>query len=188
VKKLVILVVLLLLSACNNLYVDEQDNGQVHPVDANDTVAPHYDEIEELLTQIELDVGLGNLTAASSNLNELMQITYGHEVTEHQQARINTMTELLTDIQAYEEYEDNEEQAHIFSGSDAAAKVMNWGGEAPVGYTFVYHSIPSFIGSDGLGYYVFLVPSDQAEMDDMDDMDIKETFFVTDSGEILTFD
>lgn len=180
-KKLVILI-LLLLSACNNLYVDELDNGELQPVDVNDEAVPHYDEIEELLTQIELDVGLGNLTAASSSLNELMKIIHGHEITQHQQARINTMTELLTDIHAYEDYEA---EAHIFSGSDAAAKVMNSRGSAPVGYTFVYHSVPSAVGSDGLGYYVFLVPSDQAGEDEMD---IKETFFVTDCGEILTFD
>lgn len=183
-KKLVI-VILLLLSACSNLYEDEQESGALHPVDADDEVAPHYDEIEELLTQIELDVGLGNLTAASSSLNELMKITHDHEVTEHQQARINTMTELLTDIHAYEDYEDNEEEEHVFSGSDAATKVMNLRGTAPAGYTFVYHSVPSFVGSDGLGYYVFLVPSDHA---DEDEMEIKETFFVTDCGEILTFD
>jgi len=178
-KKWIILI-LLFLSACNHFEVDEPDNEvAIEPVDAYDEVAPHFDEIEALLTQVELEVGLDNLTAASSVFNELMEIVNDHEVTQHQQARINTMAELLTDMLAY----DND--GYIFSGSDAAAKVMNLVGAAPTGYTFVYHDVPSSVGSDGLGYYVFLVPVDHERSDEME---IRETFFVTDRGEILTFD
>ena len=177
VKKLMIVIALFLLS-CN--YADlEAEHTETQPVDAYAEVAPHYEEIEELLAQVELEVGLGSLTTASSFFAELMAIVHGHEVTNHQQARINTMAELLSDILA------NDDDERIFSGSDAAAKVMNLIGAAPAGYTFVYHQIPSFVGSDGLGYYVFLVPADY---DETSEMEIRKTFFVTESGEILTFE
>ena len=178
------ILIVLFLSGCNHLDLDEQGSGEtIQPVDAYDEVAPHFEEIETLLAQVELEVGLDNLTAASSFWGELMTIVEEHEVTEHQQARINTMAELLADMRAFDDDDDDDER--IFSGSDAAAKVMNFIGETPVGYTFVYHEIPSLVGSDGLGYYVFLVPIDHAETREME---IKETFFVTENGEILTFD
>ena len=176
-KKWIILMVALFLSGCSQMDSDEANNGAIiEPVDAYDEVAPHFEEIEALLTQIELEVGLGNLTDASSFFNDLMVIVNEHEVTHHQQARINTMAELLSDTLASDE--------RMFSGSDAAAKVMNLIGEAPIGYTFVYHEVPSLVGSDGLGYYVFLVPVDT----ETSEMEIRETFFVTESGEILTFE
>jgi len=175
-----IVIIVLFLSGCNHLSLDEQADGEtIQPVDAYDEVAPHFEEIEELLAQIELEVGLDNLTTASSLYQELMVIVYGHEVTHHQQARINTMSELLADMLV------NDDDERIFSGSDAAAKVMNLIGTAPVGYTFVYHEIPSFVGSDGLGYYVFLVPVNYTEISETE---IRETFFVTERGEILTFE
>ena len=168
------------LSGCTYLSLDESDDGEgLQSVDANDEVTPHFEEIEALLAQVELEAGLGNLTAAGSFFNELMAIVHGHEVTQHQQARMNTMSELLADILV----SDHDER--IFSGSDAAAKVINMIGSVPEGYTFVYHEIPSLVGSDGWGYYVFLVPANHAETSEVE---IKETFFVTDQGEILTFE
>ena len=158
---------------------ESNEDANTQKVDAYDEVVPHFEEIEALLTLIELEVGLGNLTVASSSFNELMMIVQEHEVTHYQQARINTMAELLSDTLAYDDDE------RIFSGSDAAAKVMNFLGEIPTGYTFVYHEIPSLIGSDELGYYVFLVPVDHSEVSEME---IRETFFVTECGEILTFE
>jgi len=181
-KKWMILMVALFASSCSHLDLDEgSDNEIIQPVDAYDDVAPHFDEIEALLAQVELEVGLNNLKEASSFFNDLMTIVHGHDITEHQQARINTMAELLADTMACEEEDDES----IFSGSDAAAKVMNLIGETPAGYTFVYHNVPSVVGSDGLGYYVFLVPIGH---DETNDAEIKETFFVTNRGEILTFE
>jgi len=180
-KKLVILF-LLFLAGCSNLDLDDlADSTDIQSVDAYDEVAPHFEEIEALLAQVELEVGLGNLTDASSFFSELMIIVHEHEITQHQQARINTMSELLADTLA----SDDDEDDRIFSGSDAAAKVMNSFGAAPVGYTFVYHDAPSIVGSDGLGYYVFLVPDGH---DELSETTIKETFFVTDRGEIITFE
>ena len=173
-----ILIVTLLAIGCNQLELEEDDGSTIQPIAADEEVAPHFEKIETLLTQIELEVGLGNLTVASSFFDELMIIVNGHEVTEYQKARINTMSELLADMLAFDDDQ-------IFTGSDAAAKVMNLIGVAPSGYTFVYHEIPSVVGSDGMGYYVFLVPIDHA---DADEMAIKETFFVTECGEILTFE
>ena len=174
------MIIALVLSGCYQVGIDVLDDSEmIQPVDAYDEVAPHFEEIEELLAQIELEVGLGRLTTASSLFRELMVIVYGHEVTNHQQARINTMAELLSDILA------SDDDERIFSGSDAAAKVMNLIGSAPEGYTFVYHQIPSFVGSDGLGYYVFLVPVNHTEISATE---IKKTFFVTERGEILSFD
>ena len=179
VKKWMIMIVLFL-SGCYQMGLDAQDDGEmIQPVDAYDEVAPHFDEIEELLTQVELEVGLGNLTAASSFFRELMAIVYGHEVTSHQQSRINTMAELLADTLV------SDDDERIFSGSDAAVKVMNMIGQTPEGYIFVYHEIPSFVGSSGLGYYVFLVPENHAETGVTE---IREMFFVTERGEILIFD
>ena len=170
---------MLFLAGCYHLGLEGQSSEEIaRPVSGYDEVTPHFEEIEALLTRVELEVGLGNLTHASSSFRELMEIAYGHEVTTHQQARINTMAVLLADTLA------NMDDERIFSGSDAAAKVMNLIGPAPEGYTFVYHEIPSFIGSDGLGYYVFLV---RVAYDESDEIEIRETFFVTDRGEILTF-
>lgn len=175
-----ILLIIVFLSGCIPFILDEPDEGErVQPVDINNEVTPHFEEIEALLTQVELEAGLGNLIVAGSFFNELMTIVHRHEVTQHQQARINTMAELLADTLVSG---DNE---RIFSGSDAAAKVMNMVGSAPVGYTFVYHQIPSLVGSDELGYYVFLVA---VNPDEGSETEIKETFFVTERGEILTFD
>lgn len=170
----------LFLSGCYQMDLGMQEKEEmIHPANTYDEVAPHFEEIEALLTQVELEVGLGNLTIASSIFRELMAVVYGHEVATHQQARINTMSELLSDVLA-----SNDEE-RIFSGSDAAAKVINLIGVAPVGYTFVYHTIPSFVGSNELGYYVFLVPENHIQTDVTE---IKETFFVTERGEILTFE
>ena len=177
-KKWMMVIIALILSGCSQMDIDETDDGaMIEPVDAYDEVAPHFEEIETLLAQIELEVGLGNLTDASSAFNELMVIVDEHEVTHHQQARINTMAELLRDTLAFDE--------RAFSGSDAAAKVMNFIGEVPAGYTFVYHETPSLVGLEGLGYYVFLVPDNH---DEANEREIKEKFFVTESGEILTFE
>ena len=178
-KKWIIVIVVFLLG-CYQVGLDDQETDEITQlVNAYDEVSPHFEEIEELLTQIELEVGLGNLTVASSFFNELMVIVYGHEITNHQQARINTMSELLADILV------SDDDERIFSGSDAAAKVINWIGTAPVGYTFVYHDIPSVVGSTGLGYYVFLVPENHNEIEATE---IREKFFVTERGEILTFE
>ena len=178
-KKWMILMFALLLSGCSQIDIDEPDDDAIfEPVDAYDEVAPHFEEIETLLAEIELEVGLGNLKEASSFFNDLMEIVNEHEVTHHQQSRINTMAELLRDTLAGDD-------ERIFSGSDAAAKVMNLIGEVPIGYTFVYHEIPSQVGLDGFGYYVFLVP---IEHTGTSEMEIRKAFFVTESGEISTFE
>ena len=178
-KKWMIVCVLFLIG-CNQMNLEAGDLEEViKPVVVYEEATPHFEEIEELLTQIELEAGLGNLTIASSLFSELMALVDGHDVTAYQQARINTMAELLADILAAVD------DTRIFSGSDAAAKVMNMIGTIPAGYTFVYHEIPSFVGSDGLGYYVFLVAIDP---DNIDEIEIRGTFFVTDRGEILTIE
>lgn len=147
-------------------------------VDALDEVVPHYDEIEDLLAQAELEVGLGDSRGASSTFARLKMIIEDHEISTYQQARVNTLEELLSDVLA----DMNSEPT--FTGSDAAAKVMTHYGAAPDGYEFVYHEFPSFVGSSSLGYYIFLVAVDRNE----DEFDALETFFVTDRGEILTFE
>jgi len=160
----------------------ETSSGEdLKPVDANDEVTPHFEEIEGLLTRVELEVGLNNLMVASSLFRQLMRLVEGHDVTAHQQARIHTMSELLTDTLAGVHLDET----RIFSGSDAATKVMNMMGFTPEGYRFVYHEIPSFIGSEGLGYYVFLIPVDP---DDLGETGVRDMFFVTDRGEILVFE
>jgi len=173
---------LLFLSSCHDLGMDALERADQtetsQPVDAYDEVAPHFEEIETLLAHAELEAGLGNLTTASSFFRELMVLVHGHEVTTHQQARINTLSELLRDIVVTDE-------ERLFSGSDAAAKVMNIMGVAPEGYVFVYHEIPSFVGSEELGYYVFLVPTGH---DATHTTEIRKTFFVTERGEILTLE
>jgi len=182
-KKWITLISLVLLVGCSYLEsVSISDGQQLESVDVENEVTPHFEEIEGLLTRIELEAGLENLMNASSLFRELMIVVEGHEVTIHQQARINTMAELLADTLVDADSLDEE---RIFSGSDAAAKVMNMIGFTPEGYVFVYHEIPSFIGSDGLGYYVFLVPINHEEIDEME---IRETFFVTDRGEILVLE
>lgn len=175
---------MLLLVGCSYLEsISTDDEDEIlELVDTENEITPHFDEIEGLLTRVELETGLGNLLEASTLFRELMTITTGHEVTVHQQARIYTMAELLADTLADEEILDEE---RFFSGSDAAAKVMNMIGFTPEGYVFVYHEIPSLFGVDGMGYYVFLVPANHEERDEME---IRETFFVTDRGEILVLD
>lgn len=173
-RRLVICGLLLFLTGCNpagiNVEIDES-------VDALDEVVPHYNEIEELLAQVELEIGLGETRLASSTFARLKQLIEDHEISTYQQARVNTLEELLSDILA-------DTNNRTFTGSDAAAKVMTQFGSAPDGYEYVYDEISSFVGSSSLGYYIFLVPVERSEYE----FEVLQTFFVTDRGEILTFE
>lgn len=183
-KKWITLSSLLFLLGCSYLETASTDEQRfLESADVYAEVAPYFEEIENLLTQVELEAGLENLINARSLFDELMIMIAEREVTVNQQARIHTMRELLADVRVDEETTPTE--GRPFSGSDAAAKVMNMIGFTPEGYVFVYHEIPSFIGTEGLGYYVFLVPENH---DEMDEMEIRETFFVTDRGEILVLE
>ena len=172
-----VLGLLFVLAGCDLLDSDAQTEEKV---DALDEVVPHYDEIEDLLAQAELEIGLSDSRSASATFAQLMMIIEGHEIeiSTHQQARVDTLEELLSDTLA------DASHAPIFTGSAAAAKVMTYFGSAPAGYEFVYHEIPSFVGSSSLGYYVFLVPIERRD----DEFETVQTFFVTDRGEILTFE
>ena len=189
-KKWMILSVLIL-SGCNIFNLEEATGDEAGEevratVDITSEVTPHFEEIERLLVSIELEAGLGNLITASSLFRELMTLAQGHEVTSYQQSRMNTMMALLADTLASLDPElESGDEARIFSGSDAAAKVVNMIGWLPEGYILVYHEIPSFVGSDGLGYYVFLVPEDH---EGPSETEARETFFVTDRGEIYVFE
>lgn len=155
-----------------DLYLEEVE------VDALDEVVPHYDEIENLLTQAELEIGIGDTRAASSTFSKLIEIIEGHDISTHQQARLHTLEELLAETLADINTED------LFTGSEAAVKVITYFGEAPDGYEYVYHENPSFVGTNGLGYYVFLVPINRSESD----FESVQIFFVTDQGEILAIE
>lgn len=174
-KGLVILGLLFFLMGCNRAHLNLEMEEKV---DALDEVVPHYTEIEDLLAQAELEIGLGDSHGASLTFARLMRLIEGHEISTHQQARVNTLEELLSEILA------DTINNPIFTGSDAAAKVMTYFGSAPDGYEFVYHEIPSFVGSRSLGYYVFLVPVERDE----NEFESVQTYFVTDRGEILTFE
>ena len=149
-------------------------------VDLQREVTPHFDEIETLLSKVELEAGLQNLSVATSYFNELLELVADHEVTVQQQMRINTMHELLADtmVVSSQVYELVEEP--LFTGSDAAAKVMNMIGHVD-GYKLIYHRIPSFVGSTGIGFHVLLVPDDS---DPNGEINPREKFFVTNNGEI----
>ena len=182
-KKGAVIAIFLLLTGCTYLEsdtsYDSQENTTTNTL--RFTTTP-FDEIDVLLMRVELEAGLNNLLVASSLFNELMDLVEDYEISVEQQARINTMEALLADVLAGE---DLEVEISVFSGSDAAAKVMNMIGFTPEGYKFVYHEIPSVVASDSLGYYVFLVP---LEVEEIDVSLVKETFFVTDRGEILVLE
>ena len=152
-------------------------------------VTTQFDEVELLLTAVELAVGLGNYATANTYFSQLQAVINDHELTVTQTARLNTMINLLVDeavITVVAEYDEAQLviDEPIFTGSAAVAKVMNWIGEVP-GYTLVYHAIPSFVGSTGIGFYVFLV----AEADvQQQNIDARERFFVTSAGEILVLE
>jgi len=182
-KKWISLVSVLILSACQVVETDFiSDEEGLESIDIENETSPQIDEIERLLTIIELETGLDHLASASSLFAELSVLVAGYELTANQQARMNTLAELLADTLATQE--DSTDNERLFTGSDAAAKVMNMIGFTPEGYHFVYHEIPSAVGLDGLGYYVFLVPIEPVG----DEVAIRETFFVTDRGEILVLD
>jgi len=148
------------------------------PVDAIPEVVPHYDEIEELLAQAELEAGLGDARSASSTFARLMLVIEGHDITEYQRARVHTLEELLSEVLA------NREDPPPFTGSAAAAKVMTYFGVAPDGYEFVYHGTPSQVGTSSVGFYVFLVPTERYD----GEFEAQQVFFVTNQGEILTIE
>ena len=162
----------LLLAACGTEQPQEEEDLMRVVVE----VAPESDEIEALLTQAELEVGLERLQDASFTFSRLKSLIAGRSITPQQQARLNTLETLLEDVLA------DEEDPLPFTGSSAAVKVMNAHGSAPAGYEFVYHETPSLVGSAGWGYYVFLVPIER----EAGLFDPVQTFFVSDQGEILT--
>jgi len=189
-KFLMILSVLVLVG-CEQLAV-YQDVADYPVTNTPAAVAPNFSEVETLLTAVELHVGLDAFATAVTYFSRLEVALAEYEPSETQRARVNTMRELLADqlviaVMAEPDYccsEEVEFADQIFTGSDAAAKVMNMIGAVP-GYTFVYHEIPSFVGRDGVGFYVFLVPDDHA---DRDGFEVRERFFVTDRGEILVLE
>jgi len=165
-----VVICILLLVGCYASTEEVELREDTHQVAGEATAS--FEEIERLLVSLELEVGLGNLGEATSYFNELRDLIETYDMTPGQEARYHTFTGLLLEMQA------GTHNVRIFSGSDAVALVMNVHGTAPEGYQFVYHEIPSFVGSDGLGYYVFLV-SDAEGIDS-----IVTTFFVTDRGRV----
>jgi len=169
-RKLVIALALLLMG-CYSSTNETETLESVWQASGENT--PNFEEIERLLVNVELEIGLGNLREASALFDELSDLAERYEMTPGQEARYHTFTTLLLEMQA------GTTEVRIFSGSDAAALVINVHGMTPEGYQLVYHEIPSFVGSDGLGYYVFLVS-------DIEDMgSAVKTFFVTDRGRVL---
>ena len=186
--KMILIGIILVLVGCTVEEPQPDNTNEVQIVNSPEEVAPHFDEVETLLTAVELAAGLGNYANAITYFTQLQDVLEQHAVTTIQQARIETMNGLLADkmvIAVMGEYsEDDEHEERIFTGSDAATKVMNHIGEVP-GYTFVYHEIPSFVGSSGVGFYVFLVPDNHTELFEVT---VRERFFVTSKGEILVLE
>ena len=186
-KLLVVLGVLILLGCAE---VDEfQAIGGDVQMNTPAVVAPSFSEVEMLLTAVELHVGLRDFQVAVTYFSRLEVALVEYGPSEVQKARVNTMREALADqlvIAVMADYYEAEAvfEERIFTGSDATTKVMNMIGSVS-GYTFVYHEIPSFVGSTGVGFYVFLVPDDHAERDDFA---VRERFFVTSDGEILVLE
>lgn len=168
----VLSLVVLFLTGCQGDDYTALDSQQVSLLQQTENQVPN-DEIERLLMSLELEVGLGNLKEAISIYERLNSIIETTQVSSGQQARLNTLHNWLEDMLAHGESQ------RVFSGSDAVTLVINTYGVAPDGYQFVYHEIPSFVGSDGLGFYVFLRPSDDEEQN------IVTTFFATDRGRVL---
>ena len=175
-KRMVMIMIILFLGGCSSLTSDSETSEETSLAAVVDEGLSAFDEVERLLIKIELELGLGNFKEASLLWSELNRLIEVHEMSVGQEARFNTIHALLLETQA------TEGESRIFSGSDAVALVINVHGLAPDGYRFVYHEIPSFVGSDGLGYYVFLIREDE-ESDDA-----VRTFFVSDLGRILAFE
>ena len=169
-KIIIIAITLFLISGCEELGVDHNEAASTF----SEVQQNNDPKIEQLLVSLELEVGLGNLKEAMSIYNQLNRLLENETLTDGQQARLHTLSNWLSDLQV-----GSDTQRH-FTGSDAVAIVINTFGVAPDGYQLVYHEVPSFVGSNGLGYYVFLTPL-EAEIDN-----ILETFFVTDRGRILS--
>ena len=173
VRKLMIVAVLLLAGCYSSTSEREVLENVWQQTEEN---TPNFEEIERLLVKVELEIGLGNLGEASVLFDELRELVGRYKMTPAQEARYYTFAILLLEMQA------NVVEVRIFSGSDAVALVMNVYENLPEGYRLVYHEIPSFVASDGLGYYVFLVS-------DLEDVcSAIRTFFVTDRGRILTLE
>ena len=185
--KLLVVLSVLLLMGCTDEAMDYQGTEAGVRVTSPPVV---LSEVETLLTAVELHVGLENFATAVTYFSQLEAALADDGPTAVQIARVNTMRQLLADhlvfsvVADYDDEPEIEFEERIFTGSDAAAKVMNMIGPV-TGYTFVYHAIPSFVGRDGVGFYVFLVPIDHAQRDDFT---IRERFFVTNAGEILVLE
>jgi len=177
-----LLPITLILTGCATISSDPPPVAVTTP-----TTTPNSIEIK--LRKIELEAGFGNRQNAANLISELINYSSSKNLTENQQGRLNTMKTLLST------YLDNDEEILVinevtladneFSGSVAASKVFNMMGFLPEGYVLVYHEIPSAFGSTGLGYYVFLLP---ANYDELEKPEARETFFVTNYGEILVFE
>lgn len=177
-----LIVSVLVLSGCNVIYGETpQEENQTS---SSIPISQHHQEIEQLLIKVELEAGLGNFMQAESYFTQLEELIEEYDITDDQRGRINSMALLLKDTYADTDFK-NDTTERIFSGSDAAAKVMNKIGNLPTGYVLVYHEIPSFVGSDDIGYYVFMVPEVHEQIDETV---IRETFFVTNRGEIYVFE
>lgn len=185
--KLLIALIMVLLLGCQPEIDDLASESNLQFIDSGLEVTTNVSEVEALLTAVELATGLGDFSTAINYFNRLQMVLNEYDATVIQQARVNTMAEILADqmaIATMGNYQADDFEERIFTGSDAAAKVINMIGNVP-GYTLVYHEIPSFVGSTGIGYYVFLVPVDHEQHGWGE---ARERFFVTNAGEILVLD
>jgi len=177
-KFLILLLAAFSLSGCalldEVLRTDDELPASI-PVGAYENTAD-FQEIERLLTRVELEAGLGNLDEASSLLRELLTKIEDGVNSQSQRARMNTMKNLLADTMAMDESVSGD-----FTGNDAAAIIENLYGREP-GFTYVYHAFPSFVGSSEIGFYVFKVPVDEDESSSVAE------FFVTSSGDVQRID
>ena len=173
---LVMFLVVGVMSGCSDSEV--LDDGVVNRreiVVMNYVSAPEFEVIESQLVQVELEAGLGNLDVASQLFENLLELIDDVEIeNDSQRSRINTMHIVLADTLA----QSVGENVADFSGSAAAIKVMNLRGQED-GFLYVYHAIPSFVGSSAIGYYVFLIAEEDENQDPL------ATFFVTSDGDVL---
>jgi len=178
-KNLIIAILLLLVVGCESLE-ETTDSEILNENRLNvDNQTKENSEIEYLLGTIELELGLGNNEEATTVFYELTSLLDNETLTTRQQSRMNTVAQLLdNEIPTTEIVEDEK----IFTGSDAAAKVMNKITTLPDGYKLVYHVFSSEVGSNDVGFYVLMVP---VINDGPNNTLARETFFVTSNGEIM---
>jgi len=132
---------------------------------------------------------VGQIDDPLHKLVQLEELMAAEDITDVQTARIHTLLNLLTPLVVEETITVHGDHFHemddrpVFTGSDAVAMVINQFGQAEDGFKYVYDVVPSTVGSEGTGYYVFLVPQDH----DAREFEIIRMYFATSNHEILSF-